>query len=506
LGLACVSSCGGTDHPPPPDLVVVSVDTLRADHLGAYGHAAARTPNIDGLAAAGRRYTQATTPMPRTTPAIATLLTGLWPLNHGSREVQAPMRELPTLASVLAGEGYATVGVSATRVLSEEQRIEQGFRSFLAERLNAGALTDEALARAREQGPQAPLLLWVHYFDPHFPYAPWPEFEIQPAAPVCRQLMVDLLKDGKLTYAQILSDRDGVSSRALEDCRELYDAEIAFTDLHVGRLLAELAAVRGGKPPVVVFTADHGENFGEGGLYYDHGPNLHDAALIVPLILAGPGVPAGVDEGVAGLEDLMPTLLGLAGIPRERWPEMDGRDLLSGSDDGSGTDDVAFAESGTALYPRYTRSVFSGRRDGTHCLHDSRFSTCREVGESPRLYDHLADPDFTVDLGKERPETLAAFESAWRSWVPEEVRQRSARASRFKLVEYPRLEGGYRSVLYDLRRDPAERRDVAAGHPDELDRLQKLLDAWTADIVAWTARPDRTAEELETLRSLGYVE
>ena len=135
LGLASVFSCGGTNRRSPPDIVVVSVDTLRADHLGAYGHAAARTPNIDRLAAAGRRYTQATTPMPRTTPAIASLLTGLWPLNHGSREVQAPMRELPTLASVLAGEGYATVGVSATRVLSEAQRVDQGFGQFVADRL-----------------------------------------------------------------------------------------------------------------------------------------------------------------------------------------------------------------------------------------------------------------------------------------------------------------------------------------------------------------------------------
>jgi len=112
---------GCSQPEPPPDLVIVTVDTLRADRLGAYGHAAAQTPNVDALAARGVRFDQATTTFPRTTPALASLLTGLEPSRHGSREVGQPMTAGVSLAELLGARGYGTVAVSATRVASAKQ-------------------------------------------------------------------------------------------------------------------------------------------------------------------------------------------------------------------------------------------------------------------------------------------------------------------------------------------------------------------------------------------------
>jgi len=111
----------------PPDILIISVDTLRADRVGAYGHGAARTQNIDALAREGTLFRQATTPFPRTTPGLASLLTGLWAHHHGSREVGRSIDNVPTLATVLAANGYEARGISANRAAGRSQGIDRGF-------------------------------------------------------------------------------------------------------------------------------------------------------------------------------------------------------------------------------------------------------------------------------------------------------------------------------------------------------------------------------------------
>ncbi len=269
----------------PPSLVLLTLDTTRSDHLGAYGASSARTPVLDGLAARGARYARAIAPSPLTLPAHASLLTGLDPPEHGVRDNGTAVlpAELPTLATALEARGYATGAFVASRVLDRRFGLDRGFDVYgdrmVAERIgqygyperDAGAVTAAALAWTAGLPAGKPYFLWVHYYDPHAPYQP-PE------------------------------GRRGGG-------RDAYGAEIAYVDREIGRLLAGLPAGE----RLVAAVGDHGEMLGEHG-ESGHGIFLYRAALEVPLILAGPGVPAGtvVEETVASRR-LAPSLLRLLG-------------------------------------------------------------------------------------------------------------------------------------------------------------------------------------------------
>jgi hypothetical protein len=259
----------------------------------------------------------------------------------------------------------------------------------------------------------------------------------------------------------------------------------------------------------VVFTADHGENLGEAGLFYEHGPNVHDASLRVPLIVAGPSIRVGTDDAVFRLEDLMPTLLSLLGVPGRDALAFDGLDLSSRLGPwawlGLGEDPIALAESGTMFQVKFSRNLVTGRRGGFSCLHHGAYSLCQRRGEAPELFDHDQDPGFTVDLSEAKPDVFRELLESSRIWPPESARERTARTTRFKLVEYPRLKGGYRSALYDLAADPSETRDVRDEYPEIAVRLQRFLDEWTAGLPR-EEPPERSREELEALRALGYIE
>lgn len=489
----------------PPDVLLISIDTLRPDVLGAYGDETARTPAIDGLARRGRLYRNATTPFPRTTPAVASLLTGLWPQHHGSRELSEPIHDVPTLAGRLAERGYLTLGISSTAVLSERENLDRGFSAFVSERLPAGAITERALRSIAAVPADRPLFLWVHYFDPHFPYAPWHEWPRQPAAESCRRLDHDFREQRSLSYIELHGDAGGRASAALADCRTLYAEEVAYTDHAIGRLLAGWGEARDAARTVTVLTADHGEHFGEDGLWYDHGPSLHDAGLRVPLVIAGPGVPRGdVDDVPARLEDVTPTVLSLVGVPASERGMLDGVDLLLPAGE---RPSAGFAESGTPFDPRFSAWLASGRAGGVHCVHRRPWSLCLSPGTGEaRLFDNTADPLFHTDVSGQHGEVARAMADLFETWPVETARRRAVRTRHYKLVEYPRDDGGYRRELYDLRRDPDERVDRAADLPVIVERLGALLDAWTADIPARVAPAERDDERLEILRSLGYIE
>jgi len=245
------------------DLLLITLDTTRADALGCYG-AARPTPTLDRLAATGVRYSRALAPTPLTLPSHASLLTGLDPVEHGVRGNggDALPVGIPTLAERLHAAGYATAAVVASRVLDRRFGLGRGFDEYddrmVAERVGefgeaergAATVVDAALAAASRAPADRPLFLWAHFYDPHAPY-----------------------------------------EGAGEDARARYLAEVATVDREVGRLLERLSAVRP-RPRVVAAVGDHGEAFGEGG-EIEHGFLLHDATLAVPLILAGPNFPAG---------------------------------------------------------------------------------------------------------------------------------------------------------------------------------------------------------------------
>jgi arylsulfatase A-like enzyme/Flp pilus assembly protein TadD len=280
--------------PAAPNVLLVTIDTLRADRVGAYGHVRAATPVLDRLAREGVLVEEAVVQVPQTRPSHASILTGRQPYEHGLRDNSSPPLEarLPTLATVLRDQGYDTGAVVGAYPVSRPSGLDRGFAFFddpfgAGERATvrdprterrAAEVVDAAL-RWLQRPRTAPFFLWVHVFDPHAPYeAPAPyrkRFAAQP-----------------------------------------YDGEVAYVDAQLGRLLARLREGGTLDRTLVVVTSDHGEGLG------DHGEDEHllfvyDATLHVPLLLRLPGkLPAGVRvRGQFRSVDLMPTVLELLGRP-----------------------------------------------------------------------------------------------------------------------------------------------------------------------------------------------
>jgi len=478
----------------PPDLWLVTVDTLRADRVGAYGAEDARTPVFDRLAEQGRLFEQATTPFPRTTPALGSLMTGLRPARHGSRDVGQPVRSGTTLAEILQEAGYATLAVSANPVAGRKQNLHRGFDVFvgrgeLPRRGRAEIVTERLLELAARAPEDRPLFAWAHYLDPHFTYDPPPEYEPEDAPP-CRRLM-RRTKSGVLHLGSVFYNRRGVAARALDSCTGLYDGEIAYADAEVGRLLEGLRRIRP-REALVVWTSDHGENLGEDGLYYDHGPSVHDAGLRVPLVLAGPGVAPGRDAGVLRLQDLQPTLLALLGVEPPEGASPDGRDLSARVRGAAPNGDVqvAYAE---------------GSRMRRSCLDSPRFTLCTPPDGEPLLYDRRADPRRTRDIADERPDVVAELLAETERLRQGAPRERAVRTPRFKLVERPLLGAEPERVLYDLAADPQETRDVSDRHPEVAAVLAAELEA-RADRTSDAPAPEPSPAVREALRELGYVD
>jgi len=289
------------------NVLVVTLDTTRADHLGCYGYARAATPVLDRLAAGGVRFAEAVTVAPETLPAHATLFTGLLPPRHGVRTNSENRLESrhATLAEVARGRGYETAAFVSAFVLDARFGLDQGFdlyddrvesaegAAFAAgnNERPASRTTDAALAWLRGREDRRPFLAWVHYFDAHAPYDP-PE-----------------------PFARRFADSP-------------YDGEIAFVDAQLGRLLEGLEATGQRDKTLLVVVGDHGEGLGDHG-ERTHSVFLYRSATRVPLILANPRLfprPAVVDEVVVSLADLAPTILDLLGV--EDPPPRDGLSLL----------------------------------------------------------------------------------------------------------------------------------------------------------------------------------
>jgi arylsulfatase A-like enzyme len=361
-----VAGCGGA-APPPQRIVLISIDTLRADHVGCYGARGARTPHLDEIAAGGVRFAAAFSPTPLTLPAHATLLTGRDPPAHGVRH-NSIHRLAPgpaTLAERLSAAGYATGAVVGARVLERRFGLDRGFARYddavrgrprgptgYAER-PADEVIDAALAWLAT-APER-FFLWVHLYDPHQPYAPPPGFA------------------------------SGFASRP-------YDGEIAFVDAEVGRLLAGIRERWGEAGLLVVATADHGESLGEHG-EVTHGYSLYDATQRVPLLMRGPGLPEGrVVAHPVGLVDVAPTILALAAAPPlagatgvDLGPTLRGAERV-----------------GRALYLETLATQLDFGWSPLLALRTDRLKYVR--APRPELYDLTGDPGELRDLAAERPD------------------------------------------------------------------------------------------------------
>ncbi len=289
--LAWMVFCVFAPGRPPWDVVLITLDTTRADRLGCYGYPLAETPTMDQFGRQSVRYERCYAPAPMTLPSHCSIFTGLYPARHGihTNGSKALHDEAETLAEILSRAGYDTAAVVGAFVLDRQFGLAQGFRHYddsmpklaqasqfeYAER-NARHVTDAALNLLRRRRAK-PNFLWVHYFDPHSPYAP-PEY-----------------------------DADFAS-------RAAYDAEISFVDSHLKRLLAFFDEERD-RATLVILTADHGEGLGQHG-ELTHGLFAYDGTLRVPLLVRFPDRRAAgtvVAEPVS-LVDLLPSVVSWLGL------------------------------------------------------------------------------------------------------------------------------------------------------------------------------------------------
>lgn len=312
-----VLACQATE-PTQPDVVLISLDTVRADALSSYGNPRPTTPHLDGLAARGTRFASAYAPAPSTLSSHSTVFTGLDP--HGTQIVRNgwPLRpEVETLAERLGASGWDTAAVIGSSALARPMGVDQGFVRWdeefsIARRqrheATATEVTDRALRQLGERAAGKPLFLFVHYYDAHSPYdAPEPYRNRWSAEGMAGRYEG---KQGALKElaAQI---RAGIHDPAeLKHVVDRYLGEVSYVDAELGRLLAGL---RPGS--IVVVFGDHGDMFGEvPDRPFGHGADLDPAVSHVPLLVVAPGRAPSVEERPVGLQDVPATVLDLLGL------------------------------------------------------------------------------------------------------------------------------------------------------------------------------------------------
>ena len=376
-GLGCASSPSST----PPSVVLVTLDTTRADHLGAYGYERAYTPVLDALAAKGVRFEAAYTTVPLTTPAHASILTGLYPARHGihtNGDATLP-EEAETLAERLSDRGYRTAASVGAFVTTRMWNLDQGFDVYFdavgrasgvrwsLER-PANRVTDDLLGWL-DAVPSAPFFMWAHYYDPHEPHharEPWPAGVV-----------------------------------------DAYDAEIAEVDHAVGRLIEQARAVD--ENVLIVVVGDHGEALdGEHG-EHTHGLYVFEPTARVPFIIAGPQPLGRVEDETVSVVDVVPTTLAWLGLPVPSG--LDGVDL-------SAARNGPLPERAPVVVESRTAAMRFGWHPEVAVVdeRDKLFAT-----PSPRLYDLALDPRESHDRLKDGPDRARDRRVAELSVIADEV-------------------------------------------------------------------------------------
>jgi arylsulfatase A-like enzyme len=329
-----LAGCGG-ERIRPRNAILISIDTLRPDFLSCYGHPQALSPCIDALAARGVRFEDVTAASPWTLPSHATMLSGLYPSRHGVTSHETRLSdEVETVAETLRAAGFGTYAVVNTHNVGAPQfQLRQGFQRFqyiseadtsvrkTQQTPNMGPLVvSTAKELLAEHDRSQPFFLFLHFYDVHTDFTPRPEIRARFVEPY----------EGKITGAsqQLFGVRkrgEHLTEADLRFLRQMYAAEIHQFDQLLGEFMGWLAAEGLDDETLFVITSDHGEEFQEhGGLL--HGRTQYQEVMRVPLILAGPGLPAGavVSQAVHGV-DVAPTLLACLGV--ESGVERDGIDL-----------------------------------------------------------------------------------------------------------------------------------------------------------------------------------
>jgi len=469
LPIACRAPEPHEAFPESSNILLITIDTLRADHLSTYGYVRRTTPVIDRLASEGVRFDRAAVQWPKTGPSFTSIFTATYPKdNKIVRKIGIPLPlDYEMLAEVLSAQGYSTAAVVANGAVGAEFNFDQGFDRYVqtwkVEGVEgppnvAARVTDEALALAADLPTDRPYFLWVHYLDPHFPYTPpegWAgKFVDDEFSDPSEKIPVDRTKRRRQMAAigrdQMLDDREDLAFYIAR-----YDEEIAYTDAEVGRLLDTMGGNGQLESTLTVLTSDHGESLGDHKYFFDHGRFSFQTCLRVPFILHYPGVlePA-VDPQPVELIDLTPTILDIARVPTEDGTWKQGQSLLPrllGLEE-TVDDRLAFSEAGYALNGNWQKVV-----------QDSRYKLILvRAGQSQR-------------------------------WIGGR---------------------GQQWVMYDLEHDPGETENVVQSAERDARRLQKELLAWLntepfpvgvgGEIS--TEEGEMDDETREQLKALGYIQ
>ncbi len=402
--LLALGGCAGKPVLPGVNLILITIDTLRADHLGCYGYPRIKTPHIDRLAREGVLFSSGFSSVPLTLPSHTTFLTGLFPSHHGVHDNGAYTLadEHATIAEYLSDAGYQTAAIVSSFQLNGRYGIDQGFDHyddkipreydlydkrlitgpksqnlrFESEQRRAEDIT-KLTAEWLEKKDDSPFFLWLHYFDPHGVYDPPPPFS--------------LLYDDR-TYPD-----------------SLYDGEITYLDHHIGLLRRLLEDAGLYDNTLIVFTADHGEGLGEHKEWY-HDQFIYDATTHVPFIFGGGAVPeiwpALVTESVRSV-DVLPTLVHTIGLKSES--EVQGRSLipvLLGKSDG---EQPQYVESYSPTHNLCVK-LFGIRHNGWKYIE----------APTPELYNIEEDPGETQNIAGRYPDMATEMRELLQPFMPEE--------------------------------------------------------------------------------------
>jgi arylsulfatase A-like enzyme len=381
-------------------VLLITIDTLRADHLGVYGYARKTSPHIDALAARGTVFDRAFTFWPKTRGSFVMMMTGRRPSQNGYSGTHQVLLDFnPTLAGVLRQAGYRTAAILDNPNLAAQHGYARGFETYRetweekaleSEVARTRAITAGGIAYLRAARPDEPFFLWLHYVNPHAPYTPPPPFD---------RAFVEGAEKGRVLPAVSgfhggVKKEWAVPGKTLAYYTAQYDGEIAAVDDEVGRVLEALSAAPIAGKTAIVLTSDHGESLGEHDYYFDHGEDLFDPCLAIPLMVALPGAPAGrrVAELVSTL-DLVPTVLDAVKVSYP--PDLAGTSLLPAVTGGTGASrDRLFAQNDRKLSATF----------------DARYKLVATPLDSGAaglaLYDRQGDPGETRDVSAGAPEAL----------------------------------------------------------------------------------------------------
>jgi arylsulfatase A-like enzyme len=458
----------GSSH---PNVIVIVVDTLRADHMSTYGYFRKTTPQIDALARESVVFKNAVSHAPWTTPSIASLFTSQNPAALGF-DGEDPVQLDPsfvTLAEVFKDNRYITQAIVSHDFIGTKLKFDRGFDSF--DQSNAkgyGSISSPAVTGAAvsfvERHRQDGFFLFLHYFDPHFDYILHPEFNYDPGYQ--GPIQSGEFKDSLLAQAPTMTEKDR------DHLKALYDSEVSFTDQYIGRFLDELKRLGLYDRSLIVLTADHGEEFSERGDHWvGHSKKLYQDLIHVPLIIK---------------------------LPNTTDPRLDSRDKAPWKE-GTERSDGWKETPSKGFLPRVTG---------------------RTVEEDVGLIDVM--PTIVAYLGLKTPRsfrcegrTIDLRGSA--APAPRPIFSETRRMAKLQSVVWM----GWKLIydirqdvqeLYDLNGDPGETRNVAATHPKECAEMRAFLWSWRAEMAEIRSglkiesrKPEFNDIEKARLRSLGYI-